>query len=275
MRILVTNDDGIDSVGLHVLAREMTKHGDVVLVAPDEEYSGASSSIGALNVIHPTVSRTTVDGIDEAWAVSGPPALIVLLSRLGAFGEGFDLVVSGINPGCNVGRAVYHSGTIGATLTGRNGGISGVAVSQSADFSVQGQGYVANLDGQHWQTAATVASVVVQGLIDDLPSEPAVVNVNVPNVPIADLSGWRRCEVGTPLASGASTVSLEPRPGEDDVFDVKMSWGSTSEDLPAGSDSRAVEDGFAAISWLSRITDQHRTDTAPVYRQLDGLLGTA
>jgi 5'-nucleotidase len=123
VRILVTNDDGIDSVGLHVLARAMRSHGEVVIVAPDREYSGASAAFGALHLIQPEVHTAHVEGIDVSWAVSGPPALCVMFARLGAFGAPFDLVVSGINPGANVGRSVYHSGTIGATLTGRNGGI--------------------------------------------------------------------------------------------------------------------------------------------------------
>ena len=142
MRILVTNDDGIDSVGLHVLARAMRPHGDVVVIAPDAEYSGASAAFGALHKIQPEVHRSRLDGIDEAWAVTGPPALCVMFARLGAFGPPFDLIVSGINPGANVGRSVYHSGTVGATLTGRNGGVSGVAVSQSVTaFGVEGQGW--------------------------------------------------------------------------------------------------------------------------------------
>ncbi|MGB1824237.1 MAG: 5'/3'-nucleotidase SurE, partial [Ilumatobacteraceae bacterium] len=114
MRILVTNDDGISSVGLHRLARAMTAHGDVVVVAPDREFSGAGAAVGAIHLMQPEVHRATVDGIDESWAVSGPPALCVFFARLGAFGGPFDLVVSGINPGANVGRSVYHSGTVGA-----------------------------------------------------------------------------------------------------------------------------------------------------------------
>ena len=86
MRILVTNDDGIDSVGLHVLARAVRPCGEVVVIAPDREYSGASAAFGALHLIHPEVHRTSIDGIDEAWAVSGPPALCVMFARLGAFG---------------------------------------------------------------------------------------------------------------------------------------------------------------------------------------------
>ena len=131
VRLLLTNDDGIDSVGLHVLARAMRPHGDVVIIAPDSEYSGASCAVGALHLAHPEARRRHVEGIDEAWSLSGPPALCVMFARLGAFGGPFDLVVSGINPGANVGRSVYHSGTVGAALSGRIGNISGIAVSQS------------------------------------------------------------------------------------------------------------------------------------------------
>ena len=131
MRILVTNDDGIDSIGLHVLARAMTRFGHVVVAAPDSEYSGASAALGAIHLIRPEVRRVQIDGVPEAWSVSGAPALCVMFARLGVFGGRFDLVVSGINPGVNVGRSVYHSGTVGAALTARLGGISGVAVSQA------------------------------------------------------------------------------------------------------------------------------------------------
>jgi len=85
-----------------------------------------------------------------------------MLARLGAFNERFDLVVSGINPGANVGRSVYHSGTIGACLTARNGGISGVAVSQAVTgFGIEGQGWDEMLLHQRWESAGAVASAAV------------------------------------------------------------------------------------------------------------------
>src|SRR5215211_4115415 len=124
---MVTNDDGMGCEGLRVLARVMGRHGDVVVVAPDSEYSGSSASIGALNRIQPEVVRVDLPGVDEAWALSAAPALCVTFARLGAFGPPPDLVVSGINPGANVGRAIYHSGTVGAAVTARNGGINAVA----------------------------------------------------------------------------------------------------------------------------------------------------
>src|SRR3954451_6117734 len=129
MRILVTNDDGIDAVGLHVLARRLVELGDVVVGAPDREYSGASAALGTLHLIRPEVRRVDIAGVADAWSITGPPALCVTFGRLGVFGARFDLVVSGINPGANSGRAIYHSGTVGAALTARNGGVCGLAVS--------------------------------------------------------------------------------------------------------------------------------------------------
>ena len=138
----MTNDDGVDSVGLHVLARAMTSVGDVVVAAPDKEYSGAGAALGTLHLMQPEIHRWELAGVAEAWAVSGPPALCVMFGRLGAFGPKPDLVVSGINPGANVGRSVYHSGTVGAALTARAGGISAIAVSQAVnEIGVEGQGW--------------------------------------------------------------------------------------------------------------------------------------
>ena len=86
MRILVTNDDGIDSIGLHHLARAAARHGEVVVAAPDSEYSGASAAIGALHLARPEIHKVHIDGIDEAWSVTGAPALCVMFARLGVFG---------------------------------------------------------------------------------------------------------------------------------------------------------------------------------------------
>ena len=85
MRILVTNDDGIESLGLHVLARSLKKHGEVVIAAPDSEYSGAGAAIGPIHLSEPEVHLVDIDGIDTSWSISGPPALCVMFARLGLF----------------------------------------------------------------------------------------------------------------------------------------------------------------------------------------------
>lgn len=274
MRILVTNDDGIDSVGLHVLARAMRPHGEVVVIAPDSEYSGASAAFGAFHLMKPEVHRVSVEGIDEAWSVSGPPALCVMFARLGAFGAPFDLVVAGINPGANVGRSVYHSGTIGAALTARNGGISGVAVSQSViGFGVEGQGWDEMLIGQQWETAATVASAFVGGLVQDLPREPIVVNINVPNVPIVEVKGWRHALVGTEPPRRLASAILDPREGHQGSFYVRMAWGDAVE-LPRDGDGGIVEAGEVAITYLTRLVAEDRADAGAAEASLGRLIQT-
>src|SRR5262245_52216163 len=220
-RILVTNDDGIDSVGLHVLARAVRELGDVVVVAPDTEYSGAGAALGALHVIQPEVRRAAIASIDEAWSINGPPGLCAMLARLGVFGR-IDLLVSGINPGANVGRAVYHSGTVGAALTARNGGTSGVAVSQAvAGFGVEGQGWDEMIADQQWETAAHVGSAVAGAVLAADVGDPVVVNVNVPNLPLDRIKGWRHASVGRLPPRAISRGTLEPVSGRDGVFAVR------------------------------------------------------
>ncbi len=266
MNILVTNDDGIDSIGLHILARAMRAHGDVTIVAPHTEYSGAGCSVGALHLSKPDAHKAHVEGIDEAWSVTGPPALCVMFSRLGAFGKTFDLVVSGINPGANVGRAVYMSGTIGATLSGRMGGLSGVAVSQATeDWGIMGQGYEEMLEHQKWDTAADVAAAAVGSLVADMPETATVLNINLPNVEIADLKGVTRTYVGAAPPRKASGVSLRPQPGHEGAFHIDMEWGEpTDAELDPKSDVGAVSHGYVSITALSHLkeTDESQTDTA-------------
>jgi 5'-nucleotidase len=264
VRLLLTNDDGIDSIGLHLLARAMREHGDVVVVAPDREFSGAGAALGALHLIQPEVHRCTLDGIDEAWSVTGPPALCVMFARLGAFGSQFDLIVSGVNPGANVGRAVYHSGTVGAALTARNGNISGVAVSQAVTgFGVEGQGWDEMLVGQRWETAVHVASVFVGAMVKELPAEPVVVNINVPNIGVDEIKGWRHARVGHEPGRKMASSTLEPIEGREGTYAVRMEWGDPVP-LPVDTDGGMVENDEVAVTYLSRLAAEERSDlTAP------------
>ena len=277
MRILVTNDDGIDSIGLHVLVRAMCRlDGDheVVVAAPDTEYSGAGASLGALHLIRPEVRVARIEGCTASavWAVTGPPALCVMFSRLGAFGEPFDLVVSGINPGANVGRAVYHSGTVGAALTARNGRVSGVAISQSvAGFGVEGQAWDDAIAGQHWESAAEIGRVMVQGLLADMPTDPVVVNVNVPDVPLEEITSWKFGVVGNQPPRSMAGATLDPVPGHDGAFHVNMAWGDTVV-LDPETDGGIVERGQVAVTYLTRLVHEDRDDIPGVTAALGALL---
>ncbi len=277
MRILVTNDDGIDSIGLHVLVRAMCDlDGDhqIVVAAPDREFSGAGAALGALHLIQPEVHRSQIPDCDaETWTVNGPPGLCVMFARLGAFGEPFDLIVSGINPGANVGRAVYHSGTIGACLTGRNGEVSGVAVSQAVKgFSVEGQAWDEMIKDLHWESAATVAKAVVQSMVDDMPDETVVVNLNVPDLPVDELRGWRHAQVGMRPPRTVASAELSPIPGKTEAYKVTMQWGEKL-DLEDGTDAQLVEDGYVAITYLTRLEHHDRPDMVHADTALGALLG--
>lgn len=275
MRILVTNDDGIDSVGLHVLARAMRPFGEVVVAAPDQEYSGAGAAIGALHLIQPEIHQRSIEGIDTSWAISGPPALCVFFARLGLYGPPFDLVVSGINPGANVGRAVYHSGTVGAAVTARNAGITGIAVSQAVTgFGVEGQGWDDAVKGQKWDSAATVAATVVEAWIANRTKEAVVLNVNVPNLDVADIKGWRRTGVGQIVPRSMATAEMEPKEGHHGSYYVRMTYGNTVP-MDFDSDGGAVENGEVSITYLSRFDDVSHHGTDDIHDALTGLVGNS
>ncbi|HET9076632.1 MAG TPA: 5'/3'-nucleotidase SurE [Acidimicrobiales bacterium] len=260
MRILVTNDDGIDSEGLAWLAGAVAAHGDVTVVAPDREYSGASASLGALNELRPEVRRARVDGVGEAWTVSGPPALCVMFATLGVFDRAFDLVVSGINPGVNVGRSVYHSGTVGAALTARSRGLPAIAVSQAVEgYGIEGQGWDEMLKGLHWEAAAQVASAVTAGLAGHGLLAPMVVNLNVPNLALADMAGWERTSIGRVPPRVIADARLEPHEGHSGAYRVVMEWGDAVS-LPEGTDGGAVERDRVSLTLLGHLTEVEGLD---------------
>ncbi len=252
----------------------MAELGDVVVVAPDKEYSGSSAAFGPLHLIQPEVHRAHIDGVSEAWSVTGPPALCVMFGRLNLFGP-HDLVVAGINPGANVGRTVYHSGTVGACLTARNGGISGVAVSQTVpSFGVEGQGTDEMLNEQHWDTAASVAKAAVAGLAAAPPPKPVVLNINVPNRQLHKLEGWRRTVLGTAPPRSMATAELEPRKGHTDTYRVKMNWGAAVK-LAPNTDGGAVMNGWVSLGWLTPLESYEPgfAAGAETESRLDNLLG--
>ncbi len=252
VRILVTNDDGIDSIGLHVLARAMEQFGEVFVVAPDSEYSGASAALGPLHLMRPEVRPGHIDDFGgKVHVVNGAPALCAMFGRMGLFDGPPDLLVAGINPGANVGRAVYHSGTVGAAITARVGGITGIAVSQSVPDEIDGQGDESVLGSQLWESAAAVAAQVVRRIIDHPPVEPSVLNVNVPNVAFEAIKGWKWSDIGRVPPRTISSASLEPRPGHEGTFRVNLGWGDAVP-LPDTEDGGAVSNGYVALTWLSR-----------------------
>ncbi len=262
-QILVTNDDGIDSLGLHALARAVAEHGDVTVIAPDQEFSGSSSAIGSLFDIEPEAHRRAIDGLaGGVWAVTGPPALCILFARMGAFGVQPDLIVSGINPGANVGRSVYHSGTVGACLTGRNGGVPGIAISQALqNWSVSGQTWEEAIARIDWSTAAEIAAAAVEALLARPDAEPGVLNINVPDKPLDQIDRWAWTAVAQSPPQESAKARLEPRAGHTNSYRVEVDWGGkwNGED---GSDVAAIADGVLSATWVGRLAAEPNDGSA-------------
>ena len=214
MNILVTNDDGIGSEGLRVLAESLTHLGDVTVMAPDREHSGSGMAVGPLLGVVSRVQRASLGALDDVWTIDGTPALGVMFALRGLFDKSFDLVVSGINPGANCGPNIYFSGTVGAAVVARNLGVSGVAVSQMTSFQeVHGQG---KANGQQWTSAATVATGIVEGLIAHPPETACALNVNVPNKAFDQIRGIRLAEVARNSGrDGARAILKESSEGAD------------------------------------------------------------
>ncbi|WP_289008354.1 5'/3'-nucleotidase SurE [uncultured Thermomonospora sp.] len=173
MRLLLTNDDGVGSEGLRVLARAMREEGhDVLIVAPLGDVSGSGTSLGTFADSTVIKAGTTVlDGLEDVqthW-VDAPPSFAVLAACLGRFGPPPEVVVSGINPGWNTGRYVLFSSTVGAALTASMVGRSALAIS------------CGDLPGARFDTAAQVARSALRWLIEHARPR-TVLNVNVPDV---------------------------------------------------------------------------------------------
>src|SRR5579875_1017443 len=168
MRALVTNDDGVHSQGLRVLAEAAAARGfEVTVVAPSFDASGSSASMTAVardgRVVVDTVSG---DGDTDVLGVQGPPAFIVRAAMFGAFGPPPDVVLSGVNRGLNTGRAILHSGTVGAALTAATYGRSGLAISAEVE------------DDETWVPDCPVVEDAVAWLAKA--PEATVLNVNLP-----------------------------------------------------------------------------------------------
>lgn len=174
-RILVTNDDGVESVGLMRLAAALGEIYEVVVAAPSADFSGSGTGIGRFSTVA-GVEMSPLAGFDHgSQAIDGPPGLAVMAAALGAFGDVPDLVVSGPNAGMNTGHSVIHSGTVGAVLGARTFGISGVALSLAAS------------DPWHWDTATEVGVQVVTWLLQNLDGDVLTLNVNIPALPFDEL----------------------------------------------------------------------------------------
>jgi 5'-nucleotidase len=247
-RILIVNDDGIDSAGIAALGEALRALGDVTIVAPDGDRSGASHAISAHHAVR--AQALPGDGV-RRYACSGTPADCVLLGINELCGGRPDLVLSGINRGANLADDVNYSGTVAAAVEATLAGIPAIAVSLASSWP--------KVDPvQYWAVAAEVARELAARLLREPLPAGTYWNVNVPNR--ATLAGVRFTRLGRKrYAERLARV-------EDDGNGLGAAyyWVWDTAHLGGGDDTDtvAVDAGYASVTPL-RID---RTDEATLQR---------
>ena len=251
MRVLLTNDDGIEAPGFAPLVRSAVQAGhDVFVLAPMREMSGSGASMGSLALHHPVEIRQwaipSLEGV-QAYAAEATPAACVILSCLGAVGKPPELVLSGINAGFNVGRSALHSGTVGAALAAAAWGARGLAVSTT---TVGGAVY--------WDTAASVALELVDWFMDA--GEPCALSVNVPNTRRDALAGVRWASLA-PVGAIRSAITAVDEAPDHEGFTVYTGHERTDPaTVPPDSDRALVAGGWVTLTGLGGLAERNPDD---------------
>lgn len=241
LRALVTNDDGIDSEGIRRLALAAIAAGlDVTVAAPAHEASGTSAALTATQSDGKVmVDERALEGLDgvRCLAVEASPGFIVRIGVRGGFGDPPDVVIAGINRGWNTGRAVVHSGTVGACFSAYTVGLRGLAVSQQS-----GDG-----SPRHWETAAAFARRVIPSFLTI--AEPCVLNLNVPDLPEAEVRGLHRARLARFGTVQSSVV-------ESGLGYVKIGLVETGHEPEPDSDIALLAQGYATITALRPVCEE-------------------
>jgi 5'-nucleotidase len=240
MNILVTNDDGIGSKGLWALARAMSRVGHVAVVAPDKERSGVGSALTLHNDITVNKSGSVIPGV-ASYSIGGTPGDCVMYGINRVFPDKLDLVVSGINPGPNIGRDIHYSGTVMATLQGYFRKIPSIAVSMYPKTREE----TLNYDFASEITEKFALNIANGGLKTD-----AILNINVPNIPPAQIKGIMYTRV-----ADTGYVRLSGVNGDNTVNYTLELDKLFNDGIAKGTDIWAIHSGYVSIGLLHFETD--------------------
>lgn len=228
MHILLSNDDGYTAEGLVYLAGVLSRRAKVTVVAPDRDRSGASNS---LTLDRPLRISRAENGF---YRVDGTPTDCVHLAITGLFEEEPDMVLAGINHGANLGDDVLYSGTVAAAIEGRFLGLPAVALSLAGE------------DPRHFDTAAAVAL----SLLDQLEQRPlppdTILNVNVPNLPLAEIRGFQSTRLGQRHKAEPVVKATDPR-------GRTIYWvgpAGPEQDAGPGTDFYAIRSRYVSVTPL-------------------------
>lgn len=229
LRILLSNDDGVHALGMHTLYQYLSEFADVTVVGPDRNCSGASNS---LTLINPLRTQQLANGFI---AVNGTPTDCVHLALNQLLSTPPDLVVAGINHGANLGDDTLYSGTVAAATEGRHMGLPAVAVS------------LCSRKEDNFASAAYYAAQIIQQLASHpLPSDQ-ILNINVPDLPLAEINGIQVTRLGR--RHKAETMTKQTDPWGREVY-----WyGSLGpeQDAGPGTDFYAVKQGYVSVTPLT------------------------
>ena len=239
MKILVSNDDGYRAPGINALREALSTLGDVTVVAPDRNRSGASNSL-TLDVPLRVFEATE----PNVYFVQGTPTDCVHLAVSGLFDFEHDIVVSGVNDGENLGDDVLYSGTVAAAIEGRFLGLPTIAVSLCTTPG----------SGRHFESAGEVARRLVAQLVGKpLHQGSLILNVNVPDVPFEQLRGFRSTRLGNRHRSERIVPAKDPKGRP--VYWVGPA--GAEQDAGPGTDFEAVLERFVSVTPLQIDLTRH------------------
>lgn len=237
MRILVTNDDGIETEGIRALSLALEELGEVTVVAPRVEQSAVGRSITFRS---PLRVERWAGPVKNAYAVSGTPSDCIFLALHHLLPERPDLLVSGINTGPNMGDDILYSGTVAGALEGALNGVRSIALSVGAH------------QDQRYDTAARWVVNFLREQIPELPPKSCL-NINVPCLDLQKIKGWRYTFQGH--THYAQRVIKRSDPWGKDYY-----WlgGEIPAGVPdCGSDIHAVTEGYVSVTPLGLDLTNH------------------
>ncbi|QFY42906.1 5'/3'-nucleotidase SurE [Candidatus Methylospira mobilis] len=235
MHILLSNDDGYSAPGLIALSAALKERAKVTVVAPERNRSGASNSLTLDRPLHVSVAS------NGFFKVDGTPTDCVHLAITGLLEQEPDMVFAGINHGANLGDDVIYSGTVAAATEGRFLGLPAMAVS---------------LDGthpQHFETAARVATRLLEHLLANPLPDDTILNVNVPDVPLDAIRGFQSTRLGQRHKAESVIRSTDPRGRE--IFWVGSA--GPEQDAGPGTDFYAIRHNFVSVTPLQIDLTRH------------------
>ncbi|CAB5498128.1 5'-nucleotidase SurE (EC 3.1.3.5) [uncultured Gammaproteobacteria bacterium] len=242
MRILISNDDGFDAQGIKILVQNLSKEHEVVVVAPNENKSASSSSLTLDRPLQPVEIKKNFYSVDAT------PSDCVHLALSGLLDEAFDLVVTGINFGPNLGDDVVYSGTVAGAIEGRFLGLPSLAIS------------LASWQGKHFETAGIIAKKLLTQITHAQLSHDTILNVNVPDVPLADIQGFQTTRLGKRHQSEKSV------PDKDDASKFWIGENGAQADNGVGTDFHAIANNYVSVTPLQiDLTKYNEIDTVSTW----------